>query len=461
MPLPDFTNVIRSNGLGINGDSFENVLAVIGCCSLGTAGDIVALSDLEEVAGALGTGPLADFVADALGARAPLVLACRAESVTGANGEVTEEKTGDGTVTPSGVPLDDYDVVIEILSDGVLNAATFRYSLDGGDTWSDAQTVPTDGVYEIPNTGITVTFACTEGFDDGDQFEWAAADTGMTLATMNAAIEALRASSQRFSLLGVAGESLSPAWTALDGKAELFAGDHKFLRVICEGPAANEDETVAEWVDMCLEDADGFASNRVGPVAARGLIIDQLTGAQVERNLAGIYAGRLCALSSVHTSPAEVAQGSVSNIVELRPAGLTEAQITQLDAARYVTFRTISDLDGYYVTNGRLMAATTSDFQYIELGRVMDKAARLSRIAGLQLLQGDADDRGQAALKNVMKGPLRRMRQTGEITDFEVVIPAGQDVLASGRLSTKVRIQPVGKLRWIENDIGFYNPYSG
>ena len=462
MTLPDFRNEVRSNGLALAGRDLSNVLAAVGCCTLGDVGDVVALSDIEEVASQLGTGELADFVADALGAGAPMVFACKAESVNGANGSVSETKTGDGTVVPSGVPLDIYDVVIEILTDGVLNVATFRYSLDGGETWSTTQTVPTDGVFAIPDTGITATFACSEGFDDGDEYSWSTTQTGMTTATLSAGLEVLRAlgSGYRFGLVGVAGETGSTAWTAIDGKARLFAADHKYVRFITEAPAPNDGESVADWVAACLAEADGFASDFVGPVAARGSIVDQLTGEFVERNLAGIYAGWLCSLPKVNTSPAEVALGGVPNIDELAPEGITDAQIAQLDAAGFTTFRRITDVAGYYVTNGRLMSAETSDFRYIENGRTMDKACREARVAGIRLMMGDADDKGVKALLTVMKVPLRRMRGKGECVDFDLSLPAGQDVLGTGDITVKTRIQPTPKMRSITNDIGFHNPYA-
>ncbi|MDR2807762.1 MAG: hypothetical protein LBB43_02010 [Spirochaetaceae bacterium] len=60
----------------------------------------------------------------------------------------------------SGNPRNEYDIVIEILSSRTLNEGTFRMVVDG--LASKRFTIPDEpGTYEIPGTGITLTFAGT------------------------------------------------------------------------------------------------------------------------------------------------------------------------------------------------------------------------------------------------------------------------------------------------------------
>ena len=76
-------------------------------------------------------------------------------------GTISEvSKTGDsgGACSATGNPNNAYSVKVEITGKGGFNTALFTYSLDGGFTKSEEATIPLAGVYEIPGTGVTVTF---------------------------------------------------------------------------------------------------------------------------------------------------------------------------------------------------------------------------------------------------------------------------------------------------------------
>jgi len=91
-------------------------------------------------------------------------------------GYVQKRGPGEGSIALSGVALIEATVVIEIVVDGSLGNAYFRYSLDGGETDNGVDIlVPSLGNYTIPSTGVTVTFAngpglAEDSFFDGDTF---------------------------------------------------------------------------------------------------------------------------------------------------------------------------------------------------------------------------------------------------------------------------------------------------
>lgn len=64
-----------------------------------------------------------------------------------------------GAVTMTGQPNNAYQVRVEILSSGNLGVATFRWSTDGGATWSTALTVPSAGTFPIPGTALVIVFS--------------------------------------------------------------------------------------------------------------------------------------------------------------------------------------------------------------------------------------------------------------------------------------------------------------
>jgi hypothetical protein len=74
----------------------------------------------------------------------------------------------------SGNPRNEYDVAVDIQADGGLNAGTFRVTIDG--LAGKIITIPDgEGKYEIPGTGLTLTFTAGDsGFKAGDGFTFKA-----------------------------------------------------------------------------------------------------------------------------------------------------------------------------------------------------------------------------------------------------------------------------------------------
>lgn len=214
-----------------------------------------------------------------------------------------------------------------------------------------------------------------------------------------------------------------------------------------------------QWAAALAQSGAAFASPRVSVCAAIVEVTDFLTGRRVRRNGAGVYAGRVSAIP-VQRSPGRVMDGQLNGVVDLLPAGISEADIAILDAGRFVTFRQYVGLGGFYVTNGRMMAEASSDFAYVELRRVMDKACTLVRAAALQYEQAEATPEGLSALEASLTAPLEAMAGAGEIASGRVVIPPDQDIIGTSVLRAKVRIVPVAIMREIEVEIGFENPYQ-
>jgi hypothetical protein len=72
---------------------------------------------------------------------------------------VTETPITPPEIVLSGVPAADYDdVQIEITTTGAVGAGAFRYTLDGGDNWSDPDTIPNSGYAVLGASGIIVNF---------------------------------------------------------------------------------------------------------------------------------------------------------------------------------------------------------------------------------------------------------------------------------------------------------------
>lgn len=461
--LPDVNISILDGGLGLVSPGAAGVHAKVGVCSAGTVNQIVGISDPSKIKDLFGTGPLANALGDSFQAGSKVVYAVRANGdIPGTIGEIASAKTGTGDMTVTGSPLDAYHVQVKIADPGGLNAASFRYSLDGGDTWSGKLTVQAS--YAIPDTGITLNFTedgvnPENSFKAGDLYQFNTTAPEASVSSVQAAVQALLDSAYEFEFIHVVGESDAAMWTALSSLASMAESRFRYIHFLAEAAGPATADTVDAWVNARVTEAQNFASTRAAVCAAMGEVVDLLTGRLVARNLAAIYAGRVSTLK-VQQSPGEVAVGPVPGIVKLLPEGLNDAHILALDEARYVTFRQFIGLEGFYVTNGRMMAPETSDFRYVELRRVMDKACALVRTAALRHVHSDATPAGIDALEADLTAPLDIMVGAGEIQAGRVVIPRDQDVIATSKLRTKVRIVPVGIMREIEVEMGFENPFQ-
>lgn len=462
--LPDATVTIQDGGLGILPAGASGLHAKVGVASKGTANQIVSITDQGKIGELLGVGPLADALFDSFAAGARTIYAVRAQSdVAGTVGAVTATKTGAGNMTAAGSPLDAYAAVIEILTAGRFNTAAFRYSLDGGDTWSAKITVPAGGVYAIPDTGATLTFTESgvtpeTSFLVGDKYTFSTVAPTASVANINAAIDALFASGNQYEFIHVVGVSDSAVWAALATRATEAEGKYRYIHFLAEARGPNAGETVDQWVTALVTAKGSFASTRVSISAGRVEISDGGTGRQVDRNVAGLYAGRVSAIP-VMRSPGRVADGSIPGVIKLLPDGINDGHIKTLDDNGFITFRTYIGLAGIYVTNGRIAAPAISDYQYVELRRVMDKACTQVRTTALRFAQAEADAGGLDALEAQLSAPLEVMQGAGEIVSGRVVIPRDQDILGTSTLRAKIRIVPKPIMRWIELDIGFENPF--
>lgn len=461
--LPDVSISIADGGLGLLAPTGTGVHAKVGASSAGAVGQVIAMTDPAKAAELFGTGPLVNALMDSFAAGSRLIYAVRAQGdVAGTISAVTAAKTGTGNMTVSGSPLDAYDVIVEIVDPGQRNVATFKYSLDGGDTWSQKVTVPANGSYAVPGTGLALAFTedatnPPNSFKSGDRYTFTTTAPSASVSSINAAVGVLLNSGLDYEFIHVVGPSDASVWAALDSHAATAEQNYRYIHFLAEARGPSTGETVDQWVNALVTAAGGFSSKRVSVCAGRAEISDLLTGRLVDRNAAGLYAGRLCALG-VHQSPGRVDVGALPSVVRLNPAGLNDGHIKSLDDARYITVRRYVGLAGHYITNGRIMAEATSDFRYVEARRTMDKACQLVRTAALRFEHAEATAEGLDALEAQLTAPLEYMIGAGEIAAGQVLIPRDQNIVGTSTLRARVRIQPVGIMRWIEIALGFANP---
>lgn len=462
--LPDVDVEIIDGGLGLGGNDVTGIHFKIGVCSGGQTGTVYNLSDPDKVISILGTGPLSDSVLQTLKSGAQLVRAVKAAgSIVGTKAAITKVGTGTGTLTAAGDPLDTYQIVVDIVKTGTSNVAQFVYSLDGGDNLSDKITVPLSGSYVLAGTGLTLTFAAgappETSFVLGDRFTTSTKAPQMSNADFLAALGTVKNSDYEFEFIHVVGESAPALWAVCATEASTFEQNHIYTFFVCESRDKNTAETIDVYVSALVTDAASFVSNRVQVVAAR-MEASTPDGLQRDVNAAAVYTGIL-AQSKVCESPGKVSEYSLTSALRLMPDGLNQGHIQALDAARYVTIRKYTGLPGFYVTNGRMMAAPASDYQYVETRRTADKASREVRNRGLLLEHSEIDITQLGAVENFLQVPLDIMSSdtVKEISDYKLTIPKGQNVLSTSTLEIELSIVPLAIMRWLTIKQRMNNPY--
>lgn len=459
-------NTSVSDGLLSSGSvSGDGVHVKIGASPI-TSNDPIVIKgtmDANKIKELLGLSPLADMAMDSVENGSSRILCIPvAASTDGTVGDITKTGTGTGSCTASGAPYNSYSIIVSITGQGTLNTALFKYSVDGGYSYSDELTVPLSGTYEIPSTGITLQFTVgdpeTDSFLIGDAYSFSTTAPAMTNADVIAAIAKLRSITETFELVHIVGESTADLWAAVAAEQLTLQNTyHKPEMFILEAYAPNQGETAEAYAARLEADRKSVSNYNIQVVAARSYYV-KMDGTTREINNAGIVCGWY-AVAKPQQSIGQTNAFSVSTdkMLSLLPSGI-EDYISDLDDAGFLTFRRYDGLDGYYVNNARVMCPDGSDYPYAEDVRILNKIIRKARAEALTQLQGDVDledvDGDLAAKAAFIQTPLDEMVRQQEISSVVVTVPSDQDVETTEAMQVKVRYVAHGKVREIDVDVG-------
>ena len=462
--LPGVYPDIQDGGLGLVAPSGEGQRVVVGVSSQGPVNQVVSFSELSRVPAILGSGPLARAVADQLAYGGGTVYAVRAQGDIA--GTITAGNNPSPNITLTGSPLDAYEVVVVIRRGGSVGTATFTYSLDGGDTVSGE--IVTASTYAIPGTGLTLNFA-TGAYTQGATYTWSTTAPRASVSSVQAAIRTALDAPMLYEYIQVAQPTDAAMWAALDALALEAQNRFRYIWFLTETVPPTQD--VDAWVNARLQEKATVSSTRLMIVAAWAEVVDTLTGRLEIQSLASRIGARI-SRSKVHVSPAWVRQGPLPGVVAVAPfinsphgkrSLFNNGHALSLDLGGFTTVYQLAGRDGWFVVDGRMAAPPTSDYLIVQNRRVMDKATTQVRQALLDFVQWHVDptnlDASLASLVAIANTPLRLMQAAGEIARGRVVVPPGQDILASRTLRLQVRIVPLGYLREIQMEIGFENPF--
>lgn len=469
--LKDVKTIVDDGLIGMDGQRGEGVHAKIGVSPVTADVPIIINGTMNstKIIECLGNSPLADAVMDSVENGANRILCIPVKTDTGGTiGTVKRTGTGTGTITVKGSPTNEFEVILKIAAQGGLNTATFTHSIDGGTVYSDEITIPISGEYTLGNTGTIITFVPGEGesadtaFLTGDTFSFQATAPTMTNADLLNAMQKIKTMNEVVEFVHIVGATDRSLWAALDiMQKEIEKKYNKPLIFICEAYKKSADESISEYVTKLVDDSKNINNYNIQVVAARAVYL-KMDGTTREVSCAGIVCG-LYAKSAVNQSIGQVNTFSLKadKMTSLAPVGIEE-YISELDSARYLTFRKYDGITGFFVTNARVMSSDTSDYRYCEDVRVLNKLKRVIRQEALFHLQSDIDmddiDGDLATKAKFIQTPADEMVRVKEISSVEVSIPPNQDILKTETLELVLRYVPRGKIREIIVRLGMKRP---
>jgi hypothetical protein len=490
MTLPNVTLTVSDGALGLAPSDVNSVVAIIGCSSAGTVNTVYPFTNPQDVVGSLGYGPLSEAVAFQLQNAGGTVYAVRGTTATAATKSAVSVsvQTGDGTLTLTGTPLDKYNGIVVITTSGACTAAKFKYSLDGGVTYSTDITVPTSAAaYELTNTGLSLVFTANAGSPVdwilGDTFTFTTTEPHLDSTNLGLAFDALLADAREWRFCHVVSNAtpyVSSATTytlatMCDTKMTTAATSFRYTHVICEARDQAQgvaDSTEAVWVAEVCTSTAAFVSKRVS--IAAGFVellsaIPQTGKAYMRRSCAWPIVAQRVKLTRSQDSGFVAKTGALPGVKSIYH---NEESTPGFDDGRFTTVRTIVGSQGYYCTHWRMMSLSTSDFKFVQFREVMDQACRLTRQALQTYLNADLNvnadgtlDETDASLIESYGNGLLNAGLAGDVSKATAGGPAASmtvsktnNVTSTQTLLATTRVRPKSYSKFITADVGFQSP---
>ena len=470
MALPDVTVTVSDGALGLAGANPDNLHAKLGVSSLGTANTVYAFSDITTLRTTLGSGPLVEALASHLAFPGGPVLAVPvAASNVGTVGTVTRVGTSPSPgLATTGTPRDKYDVVARVIAGGAVATATFDISFDGGVTYLPVRaTAATVSAYAA-DTGLTLTFAAGT-YVAGDTYTFSTVAPTYSSSDLNTALDAVKNDSRSTSFVHVVGTvggatdadkitNFAALVVAVETKMESAETGKRWGFAILEKPDTAEGafEASATWLAV--------SAPRVSPAGGRETIISQVSNRQVQVSLATGYAARLAA-TPVQEHPGKFIRGPLKGVLAM---SRDERATPGLDSARITSARTFPDVVGFYISNGKMAAATGSDFAEVQNRRVVDKLCRVGYLALLRFLNDEVRvnkvtgfilEKDAKVIEAYVLGILNEALVTsGNASSVQATVNRTTNILSSETLYVSLRVIPKGYAKFIQADVGLVNP---
>ena len=414
--------------------------------------------------------PLADACIDSVewGANEIYCIPVKAD-VDGDISEITHTGASTGTVSVDGKPSNEFSILIEVLESGNTNVGTVKYSIDGGYSYTEELTIPTNGKLLLSDTGLTVTFTNTGeeeiSFIKGDVYSLSTTSPVMNNSSIISAVEKLININTEFEYVHVVGTTNKAVWAALASLANDFLTKYKKpLFFVCEARTKTSEETLDQYMNAMYQERKGI-SNFYIQVVLSNATYQRKDGRVQDINMAGLITGLYCQAKESQ-SIGEVKSFPISSakLIKLLPDGI-EDYIKQFDAMKYTTIRQYIGKEDYYVTSANMMSPETSDFNYAEDVRVLNRLVKAVRSAAINELQTEIDpediENSVVVIQEELNTPVEDAKEDKVIASGSVSIDIENlNILVDESLDISITYVPMGHARNMNIKFAVENPYT-
>lgn len=463
---------VEDGNLGRNSSTATHAQAKIGVSSAESSTPILITNAMkpEDIKAKLGYTPLADACIDATenGLKTIYAIPMKAD-IPGEIGNVTHTGTGEGTFEVKGTPNNAYDIVVQITETGDTNEGSFRYSIDGGNNFSDEYTIPLGGKYDISGTGLSLNFeditSEAKSFMEEDAYSFSTTAPTMNNANVLKAVEKLIGYNKAVEVCHIVGISTKTLWAALQSEAEEFLTTYKKpLIFLCEARPCEDGETLDEYMAAMEAERKGISSYFVCVSLSYATYMRKDLRTQ-NINLAGVISGLIGkAKESLSIGCVEEFPVSSAKLIKLLPEGIEEYS-REFDGMGYTIFRQYNGKEDFYVSNGYVMAPAGSDFQYVENVRVLCRIVREVSLKATDKVQTEIDPENLEGSIKTIEAHLNIAMEDCEkdkiISSGEVTIDTEDlDILADETLNVAATWVPMGTARRFNIKFAVSNPAS-
>lgn len=331
-------------------------------------------------------------------------------------------------------------------------ANTFPMTFAGGEILKIAisndfgQTFPTTTSYTftagaVANIGALVTLLNTQAFTKG---QFTVSNVGNTLV---------------LSTLSVKGQIA----LKVDGTSTAIAGALIQYTANQTGQGELEDA----WMAALITSFTPFVSDRVSVFAGTADIYSSANNLYSIRPGSWLMSGRE-SLIPIQEDVGYVGRGALPfiltpDVTQGRYGIYHDEQAKPgLDAARFSTLRSFRGLPGFYITNGRTMAAPGSDYTYLQFRRVMDQAATLLDTVAKQFINMQVRVNQDGTIFAIDAGGIEDKCSTflyaglkDNVVSISVLVDRTVNVQSTQKLKIIASIRPFGYTKFIDLVIGF------
>lgn len=462
--------------LGVLPPSEGQLLAFVGPSTIGTANTPASFARVSDLVAAFGAGNTVQAAAHAIERYGkPVVFVKSGDTTSGSASSVTFTGTGTSVVSvaSSPDPNDDYEIYLLVVAGGTIGVAgiTYKLSLDGGRTLSATTALGTANSLAIPGAGtLTLNFAAGT-LVAGDLATCRANAQNFNAAEVNAAIDALVASSHTWELLEICGNLDATLFDSVElAFAEAFAAGKNHAWV-GHFRMPNLAESEATYLTAFNTAFSAKATTCGAVTSGHGLLTSSVDGRKYRRPFSFVAAAREASVSQeVNTADVNLGPFTAFSLRDANGNSVAhdESLNPGLDDSRSYVARSWEGLQGVYVNRPRLLSATGSDFQLLAHRRVfnialdvlrayflrrLNKPIRVNAATGF-ILEADALEI-EAGARAVMRTALLSKPKASGI---QFALSRTDNLLSTKTMTGDARIIPLAYPETINLTVGFLNP---